>query len=229
MRRSLNWRLLASRCRAKAPSPASSFVYAAASGVGAAVTQFTGTVDALDRRVRDAVVEGVDHPANGVAAVKQGGRATDDFDALDGYRVQRHGMIVGQRRGIQGTDAIAQDTNAVAIQAADHRAAGARAEPGRGDTGLLVKGFTQAAVLLLQQVVAFEHGAGGGQLAVTQRVGGDDLRLKFYGLAGDAASQSATARGKGEAVCTAWGWGVPWQMLLVLQHNITIPSQRFCL
>jgi hypothetical protein len=69
-------------------------------------------------------------------------------------------VVIGQRRGIQGADAIAQDADAVAVQAADHRAAGARAEPGRGDTGLLVQGFTQAAVLLLQQVVAFEHGAG---------------------------------------------------------------------
>ncbi|MNP05433.1 hypothetical protein D3C76_973870 [compost metagenome] len=157
---------------------------AAARGVGATVAQFAGTVDAFDRCIRNAVVEGVDHATDGVAAVEQGGRATDDLDAVDGDRVQRHGVVVGQRRGIQGADAIAQDANAVAVQAADHRAAGPRAEPGRGDTRLFVQGFTEAAVLLLQQFVAFEHGAGGGQLAVAQRVGGDDLGFEFHGLAG---------------------------------------------
>ena len=93
-------------------------------------------------------------------------------------------MVIGQRRGIQGTHAIAQDANAVAIQAANHRAAGARAEPGGGYTGLLVQGFTEAAVLLLQQVVTFKHGAGGSQLTVAQWVGGDDLGFQFHGLAG---------------------------------------------
>ncbi|MGM3214290.1 hypothetical protein ACSQ5K_00525 [Pseudomonas sp. PhalM4] len=39
-------------------------------------------------------------------------------------------------------------------------------------------------MLLLQQVVAFKHGAGSGQLAIAQRVGGDDLGFEFHGLAG---------------------------------------------
>jgi len=69
----------------------------AAGGIGAAVAQFTGTLDALDGGVRDAIVEGVDHAADGVAAVEQGSRATDDLDAVDGHRVQRHGVVVGQR------------------------------------------------------------------------------------------------------------------------------------
>jgi len=39
-------------------------------------------------------------------------------------------------------------------------------------------------VLLLQQVVTFEDRARGGQLAIAQRVGGDDLGFEFNGLAG---------------------------------------------
>ncbi|MNV53875.1 hypothetical protein D3C71_1460380 [compost metagenome] len=70
---------------------------AAAGGVGAAVAQFTGTVDALDGGIRDAIVESIDYAADGVAAVEQGSRATDDLDAVDGHRVQRHGVVVGQR------------------------------------------------------------------------------------------------------------------------------------
>ncbi|MNC28701.1 hypothetical protein D3C75_769210 [compost metagenome] len=93
-------------------------------------------------------------------------------------------MVVRQRRGIQRTDAVAQDADTVAVEATNYRATGAWAEPGGGDPGLLVQGFTEAAVLLLQQVVAFEHGAGGGQLAVAQRVGGDDLGFEFHSVAG---------------------------------------------
>ncbi|MCY1410036.1 hypothetical protein D9M71_253990 [compost metagenome] len=168
---------------------------AATGGVGAAVAQFTSTLNALDGRVRNAVVEGVDHAADGVTAIEQGGRAADDLDTVDADRVQRHGVVVGQRRGIQGANAIAQDANAVAIQATDYRAAGARAEPGGGDPGLLVQGFTEAAVLLLQQFVAFEHGAGGGQLAVAQRVGGNDLGFEFHGLAGRCGQPQGDGEG----------------------------------
>ena len=45
------------------------FAGTAAGGVGAAVAQFASAVDALDRRVRNAVVEGVDHAADGIAAI----------------------------------------------------------------------------------------------------------------------------------------------------------------
>ncbi len=186
-------------------------------------------MDAFDRCIRDAVVEGVDHATDGVAAVEQGGRAADDLDAVDSDRVQRHGVVIGQRRGIQRADAIAQDANAVAVQAADYRAAGARAEPGRGDTGLLVEGFTEATVLLLQQVVAFEHGAGGGQLAVAQWVGGDDLGFEFHGLAGRRSQPERD--GKGERRSGEYSMGMGRSLadaFIVLQHNITISAQRFC-
>ncbi|MNG90257.1 hypothetical protein D3C79_491460 [compost metagenome] len=133
---------------------------AAAGGVGAAVAQFAGTVDAFDGAVGNAVVERVDHAADGVAAIEQGGGAANDLDPFDGDRIQRHGVVIRQRRGIEGAHAIAQDANAVAVQATDHRTAGAGTEPGGGDAGLLVEGFAQAAVLLLQQIVAFEHAAG---------------------------------------------------------------------
>ncbi|MNH29932.1 hypothetical protein D3C79_901900 [compost metagenome] len=160
------------------------FAGAAAGGVGTAITQLASAVDAFDGGLGDAVVERIDHPAYRIAAIQQGGGAADDFDALHGHRVERHGVVVGQRRRIQGADAVAQNANAVAVQAADHRAAGAWAEPGRGDTGLFVQGFTEAALLLQQQVVAFEHCTWGGQLAVAQRVGGDHLGFEFNGLAG---------------------------------------------
>ena len=103
---------------------------AAAGGVGAAVAQLTRTVNAVDGGIGDAVVEGVDHAADGIAAIQQRRWAADDFNPLDGDRVQWHRMVIRQRRSIQRADAIAQDTNAITVQAADHRAAGAWAKPG---------------------------------------------------------------------------------------------------
>ena len=158
------------------------FARAAARGVGAAVAQFTCTVNAVDGGSGDAVVKGIDHAADGVAAVQQGGRATDDFDALNVDRVQRHGVIVRQRRGIQRPDAVAQDANAVAIQAANDRSAGARAEVGRRHARLFIEGFAQAALLLQGQVVAFQYGGGRRQLGVAQGVAGNNLLRQVEGV-----------------------------------------------
>ncbi|MNM70209.1 hypothetical protein D3C81_818340 [compost metagenome] len=171
---------------------------AAAGGVGTAIAQFARPVNAVDGRGRDAVVEAVDHPADGVAAVEQCGRAADDFDALDGGRVQWHGVVIRQRRGIQGADTVAQDTDTVAVQTADHRAAGTGAEPGRGDAGLVVQGLAEAAFLLQGQVVAVEYGAGRGQFAVAQRVGGDHLGLQLDSLTQGRGEPERSGKG-GEA------------------------------
>ncbi len=53
-------------------------------------------------------------------------------------------------------------------------------------------------MLLLEQVVAFEHGAGRGELAIAQRVGGDDLGVEFHGLAGRSGQPECDGEG-GEA------------------------------
>ncbi|MNS93656.1 hypothetical protein D3C72_1278410 [compost metagenome] len=158
------------------------FAGAAAGGVGPAIAQLAGTLNTVDGRGGNAVIKAIDHSTNGVAAIEQGSGTTDDFDALNGRRVQRYGVIVGQRRRIQGTDTIAQNTDAVAIQAADHRTTGPGAEPGRSDAGLVVQGLAEATFLLQGQVVTFEHCRGGSQLAVTQRVGGDDLGFELHSL-----------------------------------------------
>ncbi|MOA31204.1 hypothetical protein D3C78_1523510 [compost metagenome] len=65
-------------------------------GVSAAVAQFAAAVQAVHCVTGDAVVETVDHTADGIAAVEQGGRAAHDFHAFDGIRVFRHGVVVGQ-------------------------------------------------------------------------------------------------------------------------------------
>ncbi|MNJ41400.1 hypothetical protein D3C77_363240 [compost metagenome] len=69
----------------------------AASSIGAAIAQLACAMNAVDRRGRNTVIEAVHYPANGVAAVEQGGWTANDFNAFDGCRVQRYGVIVGQR------------------------------------------------------------------------------------------------------------------------------------
>ncbi len=159
--------------------------------------------------VGDAIVEGVDHPADGAAAVQQGRRAAHDFDAVDVDRVQRHGVVVGQRRRIQGAHAVAQQANAVAILATDDRSAGARAEVRRRHARLLVQGFAEAAFLLQGQLIAFQHGGRRSQLRAAQGVGGDDLGLQFqrmgFGADQQGGGEGRQAPGRGEGHRTFLG------------------------
>lgn len=161
------------------------FAGAAARGVGAAVTQLTGTVDAVDGLGRDAIVEGVDHPADGAAAIEQGCRAANDFNALDVDRVQWYCVIVRQRRSIQRADTITQNADAVAVLTANDRPARARTKVRRRDAGLLVQGFAKAALRLQREVVAAEHGRRRSQCLAAKWIAGDDLGLQFKWLAGE--------------------------------------------
>ncbi len=167
---------------------------AATGGVGAAVAQFAAAVDAVDGFAGDAVVEAVHHPADGIAAVEQGGRAAYHFQALDAVGVFRHRVVVGQRRGVERTDAVAQQADAITVHAADHRSAGARSEVGGGHPGQAVEGFAEAAFLSQGQLVAFEHAAGRGGRFVAQRVGGDHLGGQFAGAAVGAERFPETIR-----------------------------------
>ena len=72
------------------------FACAAARCGCAAITQFPGTLNALNGLGGDAIVKGVDHPANRIAAVQQGSGAAHYFNPFDVDRVQRHGVVIGQ-------------------------------------------------------------------------------------------------------------------------------------
>ncbi len=164
---------------------------AAAGGVGAAVAQLTGAVNAFDGFGGNAVVEAVDHAANGISTVEQRCRAANDFNTVGVDRVQRYGVVVGQRGSVQCAHAVTQHADTVAIQAADDRPAGAGSEVGRRHPRLLVQGFTQAAFLLQGQAIPFQHGAGRGKLGAAQRVGGDYLRLQVDGVGGGGDEQGS--------------------------------------
>ena len=92
---------------------------------------------------------------------------------------------------------VLDNADAVHIEAANDRAAGARPKVGRRHPGLLVQGFTQAALLLQGQVVTFEHGGRGRQLTAAQRVASNHLGLQFQSVGGRGDEQSGGQRGEG--------------------------------
>jgi hypothetical protein len=85
----------------------------------------------LHRRTWDAVVDRVDHAADGAAAVQQRGRAAQHFHALDDERIDGHRVVVAQARCIQRCARVAEHPDAIAVLAADHGAVGVRAKPAR--------------------------------------------------------------------------------------------------
>lgn len=69
----------------------------------------------------DAVVDHIDHTTNSTPAIQQGGRATQNFNALRGEWVNRHCVVVAQGRHVHVGTAVLQDANAVTIHATNHR------------------------------------------------------------------------------------------------------------
>ena len=53
-------------------------------------------------RLRDAMIEGVDHTANGLRAIAQRGRPAHDLNLPQRARIDRNGVIIGERRDIAG-------------------------------------------------------------------------------------------------------------------------------
>lgn len=141
-----------------------------ARSVRAAVAGIDFAAYALDRLARNAIVDGVHHTADRVAAVQQRRRSAHDFDALDRERVLRHGVIVRQRRCVVRRDAVLQQPNAVAVHAADDRAADHRAVGRRGDAGQSVERFAEGIRPMQRERVAVEHAGRRDQRGRAQRI-----------------------------------------------------------
>ncbi|MCY1223588.1 hypothetical protein D9M72_357210 [compost metagenome] len=154
--------------------------------------------DAFDRLLRNPVVDHIDHAADGVAAVHQRRRAAHDLDALGHERVHRHGVVIGQRRGVDRGAAVLQHLDAVAVQAADHRPAGIGPEVAGRNPGQLVERVAQRAALAHGQGVAAERRYRRHHVVevAAERVGGDD----------DFAQRGAGRRGgSGRGGCAVGG------------------------
>lgn len=137
---------------------------ARALAVGPAVAEVRCTGNPCERLARNSVVDGVDHTTDRIASVKQRGGAAHDFDALDRQRILRHGMVVGQRRGIERGGAVLQHANAIAVEAADDRTADVRAVGCGRDARQAVQCLAERAGATQRQRFAVELGHRHGQL-----------------------------------------------------------------
>ena len=95
-----------------------------------------GAVRPVDRTRGDGFVDDVDQPADGVRAVEQRRRPAHDLDARGARRIHRHAVIAGLAGQIADPLAVLEDQHAIAVQAANHRPRGSRAERPLRNAGL---------------------------------------------------------------------------------------------
>ena len=88
--------------------------------------------------------------------------------------------------------ALLEHAHAVAVEAADHRPVGVRAEVGGRDAGLAGERLAERAAAAQHQLVAGQHRHRRGQVGRAQRVAGDDHRSRA-GWSGRAAAQRRRA------------------------------------
>jgi len=83
----------------------------------------------------DAVVDDVDHTADGGAAVEERGGAAEDLDAVDKKRLDADAVVGADVGGIEGADAVVEHADAFAAEAADERTIRAGTEEGAAHAG----------------------------------------------------------------------------------------------
>ena len=152
----------------------------------AAFAQVIGAVQARDRvdmdrlvrhARRDAFGDDVDRAADGLVSVKQHCGAAQYLDPLGDERVHGNG-VVGRGGGrIERPDTVGQHANALAAEAAQDRAAGARREAAGGNARQLGEHFTDLAVHVALQVHAVEHRGAGQHVQPGDAGGGHDDRV----------------------------------------------------
>ena len=148
--------------------------HAAFAGIAAGGIACVGApAEAVDRLAGNAVVDDVDHTADRAATVLQRRRAAQHFDALGHQRIDRHRMVVAQRRRVHRRAAVLQDADAVAVLAANHRATGVGPEIGAADTGHAVQRLAQRALRAQQQRIARQALGRGDKFCRPQRIAGD--------------------------------------------------------
>ncbi len=116
--------------------------------VGAAAIGVELGARAGEQRVAVALVgrHDIDQTAYRVRAVEQRRRAPDDLDPLGDVRVDGHPVVAGLAREVTGPDAVLQNQDAVAVEAADDWTAGSRTEAPAGDARLVAQGVAQASL-----------------------------------------------------------------------------------
>ena len=113
----------------------------------------------------------VDGAGGGGIAEQQRGRSLQDLDALRKQRLDRHGVIVRQRRDVQRIAAVDVHLHAQPSLSADQRAAGDRAEPARREARYVAQCLAKAGCALQDERIAIDDPGGlcGLQWRLTQR------------------------------------------------------------
>jgi hypothetical protein len=158
--------------------------------------QVGAAAEAVDGFGRDAVVDHVDHAAHRAAAVLQRRGAAQHLDAVGDQRIDRHRVVVAQRRGVGRAAAVLQDADAVAVLPADDRAARVGAEVAAAHAGQVVERFAERRVGAQQEFFARERDGRRDQVAGAERIAGD----------GDRAQ---AGRGRRRDLGAVWAWAQP--------------------
>ena len=108
----------------------------------------------------------VDEPADRVRAVQQCRRPADDLDAFHAVGVDGDAMVAGLARQVSGADAVLQDHDPVAVEAADDRPVRSGTEAAHRDAGLVPQGVGEIRGRLLGDI---ERVHGGDRVECLER------------------------------------------------------------
>ncbi|MBK6396505.1 MAG: hypothetical protein IPF73_18945 [Betaproteobacteria bacterium] len=125
----------------------------------------------------------VDHAADRVRSVEQRAWSAHHFDALRRQRLERDRVVDAGRRRIEQPDAVLQDADAIAIEAADDRTARVRTVVAGVDADKRAQHLAQRRLLADQQRLADEdrHRRDHVEQFAAERIGGDDDRRHRLG------------------------------------------------
>ena len=126
-------------------------------------------------------VQHIHYTATGATAIKQGRRATQDFDLAGQHGVHGDGVVRGDPGGIQHCGAVVEHTHARAALATNDRAAGAATEGVAVHAGLVVQGLAQGGGVFLGEGLLVHHRVGGAGTAAAQGQGGHVYCFQFIG------------------------------------------------
>ena len=98
----------------------------------------------IGHAARNAAVDHIDDAADRRRPIEQGGRPAQDFDAIGGQRIDRHGMVDRCVRHVEAADPIGQDAHALALETAQDGARCAGAKGGRRHARLTRQRFADA-------------------------------------------------------------------------------------
>ena len=160
-----------------------------------AVAVLEGSARSARHRGRHAVVDHVDHAADGTAAVEQRGRPAQHLDAIGQHGLGGIGVIGAGIGGIAHGHAVLQHQHARCALAADHGLPHPRTEGGERHTGLLLQRLAEGGRDAPAQFVAGNqagrvHGLG---LALVHRRRDDDLlEARIGGVGGDGAREQGS-------------------------------------